>query len=153
VVWGRSTAKPDAGWVAQQVRNLLLELPEGARPRFLVRDRDAKSAGAFDEVFRAEGARVIRTPVRAPRANAYAERWVRTVRAECLDHMLILSRGHLDRVLVEYVEHYNRARPHRSLGLTTPLPRPPALVRESVPVVECTERFGGLIREYEAVAA
>src|SRR5205823_1884097 len=80
VVWARSTANPDAGWVVQQARNLLLKLPEGGAPRFLVRDRDAKYAGAFDEVFRAEGARVIRTPVRAPRANAHAERWVRTVR-------------------------------------------------------------------------
>ena len=88
-----------------------------------------------------------------PRANAYAERWVRTVRAECLDHMLILSRRHLDWVLAKYVEHYNTARPHRSLGLATPEPRPPALPRENVPAVACVERFGGLIREYEAVAA
>ena len=123
VVWARSTASPDAGWVAQQGRNLLLILPEGAAPRFLVRDRDAKYGGAF-EVFRAEGTRVIRTPVRAPRANAHAERWVRTVRAECLDHMLILSRRHLDSVVAEYVEHYNTARPHRSLGLAAPEPRP-----------------------------
>jgi putative transposase len=78
---------------------------------------------------------------------------VRTVRAECLDHMLILSRRHLDSVLTEYVEHYNRARPHRSLGLTAPQPRPAVLARESVPAVACVERFGGLIREYEAVAA
>jgi len=153
VVWARSTAKPDAGWMAQQARNLFLNLPEGGAPRFLVRDRDTKYAGAFDDVFRAEGTRVIRTPVRAPLANAHAERWVRTVRAECLDHMLILSRRHLDSVLAEYVEHYNGARPRRSLGLETPEPRPPALPRESVPVVACVERFGGLIREYEAVAA
>jgi len=114
---------PDAGWVAQQARNLLLTLPEGDAPRFLVRDRDAKYGGACDEVFRAEGTRVIRTPVRAPRANAHAERWVRTVRAECLDHMLILSRRHLDSVVAEYVEHYNTARPHRSLGLAAPARR------------------------------
>jgi transposase InsO family protein len=153
VTWARSTANPDAGWVAQQARNLFLNLPEGARPRFLVRDRDTKYTAAFDEVFRAEGARVIRTPVRAPRANAYAERWVRTVRTECLDHVLILSRAHLDQVLAEYVEHYNTARPHQSLGLGTPEPRTPTLPRENVPAVTCTERSGGLIREYEAVAA
>jgi putative transposase len=153
MVWARSTANPDAGWVAQQGRNLLLKLPEDAAPRFLVRDRDAKYAGAFDEVFRAEGTRIIRTPVRAPRANAYAERWVRTVRAECRDHMLILSRRHLDRVLAEYVEHYNVARPHRSLDLATPEPRSPVLPRESIPAIQCVERFSGLIREYEAVAA
>src|SRR5205823_4484725 len=111
VVWARSTASPSLAWLTQQARNLFLNLPEGAGPRFLVRDRDAKYSGAFDEVFRAEGTRVIRTPIRAPRANAYAERWVRTVRAESLDHLLILSRAHLDRVLAEYVEHYNGARP------------------------------------------
>jgi putative transposase len=153
VVWARSTAKPDAGWVVQQARNLFLKLPEDTGRRFLVRDRDAKYSRAFDEVFRAEGTRVIRTPVRAPRANAYAERWVRTVRAECLNHMLILGRRHLDSVLAEFMEHYNWARPHRSLDLTTPEPRPPVLPRGSVPVVRCTERLGGLIREYEAVAA
>ena len=78
---------------------------------------------------------------------------MRTVQAECLDHTLILSGRHLDRVLAEYMEHYNRARPHRSLGLATPEPRPPTLPRKSVPAVECVERFGGLIHECEAVAA
>jgi transposase InsO family protein len=149
---GDGNGQPRCGLGDPAGRNLFLKLPEGAGPRFLIRDRDAKYAGAFDEVFRAEGTRVIRTPVRAPRA-AHAERWVRTVRAECLDHMLILSRRHLDSVLTEYVKHYNTAKPHRSLGLTTPEPRPPALPRESVPALECKERFGGLIHEYEAAAA
>jgi transposase InsO family protein len=110
VVWARSTANPDGGWVAQQGRNLLLNSPRATGPRFLLRDRDAKYKRAFDDVFRAEGSRIIRTPIRAPWVNAYAERWVRTVRAECLDRMPILSRRHLDRVLVEYMEHYNTAR-------------------------------------------
>lgn len=153
VLWARSTSNPDAAWVAQQARNLLLEHPDGTCPRFLVRDRDAKFAGAFDEVFRAEGTRVIQTPIRAPRANAYAERWVRTARTECLDHLLILSRGHLDRVLAEYVEHYNRARPHRGLDLATPQGREDPVATDRVPRIHRTDRLGGVIREYEVVAA
>jgi transposase InsO family protein len=78
---------------------------------------------AFDEVFRTEGIQVIRTPLRAPNANAHAERFVRTLREECLDWLLILGRRHLERVLREYVEHYNRERPHRALGLRAPSPR------------------------------
>jgi transposase InsO family protein len=85
-----------------------------------VRDRDARFCRGFDEVFGSEGAEVLVTPVRAPRANAYAERWVRTVRAECLDWMLIVGRRHLEQVLGVYVEHYNRHRPHRALGLQAP---------------------------------
>jgi putative transposase len=153
VLWARSTSNPASGWVAQQARNLLLELPDGACPRFLIRDRDAKFAGAFDEVFRAEGTRVIQTPIRAPRANAYAERWVWTARTECLDHLLILSRGHLDRVLAEHVEHYNRARPHRGLDLATPQGREDPVAANRVPRIHRTDRLGGLIHEYEVAAA
>ena len=94
----------------------------GRRVRFLLRDRDAKFSRAFDDVFRSEGAEVLVTPVQAPNANAYAERWVRTVRAECLDWLLIVGRGHLEQVLRVYVEHYNRHRPHRALGLEPPDP-------------------------------
>jgi hypothetical protein len=96
------TANPNAAWVTQQARNLLLVLGErGRRPRFLVRDRDAKFCRGFDDVVRAEGAEVLVTPVQAPNANAYAyaERWIRTVRAECLDWLLIVGRGHLEQVL------------------------------------------------------
>ncbi|HCP61108.1 MAG TPA: integrase, partial [Actinobacteria bacterium] len=88
--------------------------------RFLIRDRDAKFSGPFDEVFRTEGVTIVRTPIRAPRANAFAERWVRTVRTECLDWTLVRGRGHLERVLRIYAEHYNAERPHRGLGLATP---------------------------------
>jgi len=103
------TANPNGGWVTQQARNLLLVLGErGRRVRFVVRDRDARFCGGFDKVFGSEGAEVLVTPVRAPRANAYVERWVRTVRAECLDWMLIVGRRHLEQVLGVYVEHYLR---------------------------------------------
>jgi putative transposase len=112
------TASPGAAWVAQQARNLLLMLAEPGRLlRYLLRDRDAKFCRGFDDVLRAEGAEIVLTPVRAPRANAYAERWVGTVRAECLDWLLILGRGHLEEVLRVYVRHYNQHRPHRKLSL------------------------------------
>lgn len=152
VMLAKATASPDSTWVTQQARNLLLERPENPSPGFLIRDRDSKFAGAFDEVFRTEGMRVIRTPVRAPRANAFAERWVRTARQECLDHLLILSRRQLDRVLAEFAEHYNRARPHRALGLDTPEPRSRPASPVLVSRIRCRERLGGLIREYEVAA-
>ena len=108
------TAHPDSAWVTQQARNLLLVLGERGRPvRFPLRNRDAKFCRSFDEMFRSEGAQVLVTPVQAPTANAYAKRWVGTVRAECLDWLLIVGRGHLEQVLRVYVEHDNRHRPHR----------------------------------------
>jgi putative transposase len=120
--------------------------------RFLIRDRDAKFSGPFDEVFRTEGVRVIRTPVRAPRANAVAERWVETVRAECLDLTLIASRRHLARVLEDYVGHYNEERPHRALELATPAGQP--VPPRSPPPRDIRRRVvGGLIHEYYVDAA
>jgi putative transposase len=129
------TVDPNGGWVTQQARSLLLVLEErGRRVRFLLRDGDAKFARSFDHVFRSEGGEVLATPVRAPRANAYAERWVRTVRAECLDWLLIVGRGHLQQVLRVYVEHYNRHRPHRALRLQAPdRPAGPTVVGEEQP--------------------
>ena len=104
------TTNPSRAWVSQQARNLsftgLFE-----RVRFLIHDRDSKFSGAFDELFRSEGIDVIHTPIRAPQANAYAERFVRTVRAECLDWLLIIGRRHLETVLRTYTAHYNRERP------------------------------------------
>jgi putative transposase len=110
------TASPSGAWVAQQARNLLMDLGERvAALKFLIRDRDAKFTDVFDAVFTSEGIRVLRTPVRAPRANAIAERWIGTVRRELLDRILILNRRHLEHVLAEYTTHFNQHRPHRAL--------------------------------------
>src|SRR5260370_11038512 len=120
------TTNPGGRWVCQQARNLLMQLDdEDVRPRFLVRDRDSKFTREFDEVFRSEGIRVIKAPVRAPKARAHAERWVGSARRECLDRLLILGHRHLGTVLGEYVTHYNEHRPHRSLAHRPPLSKPP----------------------------
>src|SRR5665811_1114557 len=146
------TEHPDSAWVTQQARNLAIE-ERLSGVRFLVRDRDAKFSGSFDAVLRAEGVRVIRTPIRAPRANAFAERFVRTVRRECLDHLLIYGRRHLERVLQTYVAHYLQERPHRGLRLAVPAGTraPEARVTTHAPV-ERMDVLGGLIHEYRRAA-
>jgi len=136
------TESPDSGWVTQQTRNLTWELTKlGLRPRFLIRDRDAKFTAPFDCVLAAEGTEVRRTPPRTPRANSIAERWVASARREALDWLLVLNEGHLRRILKEYVEHYNRARPHRSLELRPPTGDPPLGDRDAQVVVR-TMRVG-----------
>jgi transposase InsO family protein len=143
------TAHPVGEWVAQQARNLLMELGERADSfRFLVRDRDAKFTAVFDAVFAAADIEVLKTPMRAPPANAYAERWVGTVRRELLDLTLIFGRRHLASVLAEYVDHYNSHRPHRSLAQAPPLgpAQPPAAIAGGR--VLRRDRLGGLIGEY-----
>jgi hypothetical protein len=115
------TANLAGAWVTQQARNLPLVLGERS-VRFVLRGRDAKLCRAFDDVFGSEDAEVLLTPVPASNANAFAERWIGTVRAECLDWLLIVGRGHLEQILRVYVEHYNRHRPHRALGLEPPSP-------------------------------
>jgi len=116
------TAHPSGAWVAQQARNFLMDLGDRvAEFRLLVRDRDSKFTGIFDAVFASDGIRILRTPVRAPRANAIAERWVGTARHELLDRMLIVNRRHLMAVLTEYVAHFNNHRPHRALSQAAPL--------------------------------
>lgn len=150
-----STSRPSGTWVAQQARNLAIDRADHPAPlRFLVHDRDTKFNAAFDEVFRSEGATVIKTPLRAPNANAHAERWVRTVREECLDWLLIVGHRQLDRVLRTYVDHYNRKRPHRALGLVAPNPRgEPTPVADARPgQVRRADRLGGLLHEHERAA-
>jgi putative transposase len=152
VVVAGSTARPSGAWVTQQARNLVWRLGDGGvRPTLLVRDRDAKFTRASDDVFRSEGMRVVRAPFRAPRANAHAERWVGTIRRECLDWLLIVGRRHLERVLREYAAHSNTARPHQALGLKTPLARGQPLA--STGEIVRADRLGGLIHEYERRAA
>ncbi len=146
------TRHPTAAWVVQQARNLAGKLQDQGRElKFLLRDRDAKFAAAFDDVFRSEGLRVIRLPYRAPRANAFADRWVGTARREALDHLLIFGRRHLDHVLREFVDHYQRARPHQGLGQLVPEEPPDDAVATSAPVIR-RDRLGGLIHEYTRAA-
>jgi putative transposase len=151
------TAHPTGAWVTQAARNLLMDLDDHARRfRFLIRDRDAKFTAAFDAVFAAAGIETVKIPPRAPRANAYAERWVRTVREECLDWTLVWNRWHLQRVLTGYLEHYNTGRPHRGIGLEVPVPA--GRLRAVEPFIGPDQRIervdvlGGLIHEYRRAA-
>lgn len=118
--------------------------------QFLIRNRDTKFARALDEVFASEGIRLIKTPVRAPGANAYAERWVGTVRRECLDRMLIMNTHHLNHVLQTYINHYNGHLPHRSLLQAAPLRPPPKPEPEHPRRIRSMPLLGGLIHEYHA---
>src|SRR6266508_2018796 len=147
------TATPTGAWATQQARNLLMDLGDRiGQFRFLIRDRDAKFTDSFDAVFGSEGIRILRTPVLAPRANAFAERWVGTVRRELLDRMLILGQRQLETLLAEYVTHYNEHRPHRALGQASPLRAVlPAAPTADMRVVQ-VDRVGGLIHEYAQVA-
>ena len=142
------TAHPNGLWVTQCARNLLMDLGDRtSRRRYLIRDRDSKFATTFDAVFTAEAIQIMRTPVRAPRANAIAERWIGSLRRELLDRILIVNRRQLERVLAVYVDHYNTHRPHRSLGQTPPDGRSPVPAPISDLVVR-RQRLGGLINEY-----
>jgi putative transposase len=146
---------PDGAWTAQQARNSVFSLPERDRPlEFLIRDNDSKFTRPFDTVLNSEGIRVIHTPVRAPKANAVAERFVGTARRECLDWILIANHRHLRRVLAEFIDHYNHHRPHHALGLAPPEPRPPTrpVTPHSASVIRRQDRFGGLIHEYTIAA-
>jgi len=147
-----STRNPSGEFVAQQARNLSMD-GELERVAFLIRDRDSKYTQAFDEVFISEGALVIKTPVRAPQANAFAERFVRTVRHEVLDLTLVFGTRHLDRILRRYAEHYNAQRPHRGLDLRTPAGASERPISAEVSRVRRIDVLGGLIHEYEPVAA
>jgi putative transposase len=150
-------SKPDTAWMLQQARDLLMELDDLNRPaRFLIHDRDAKFPRAFDALLESGDIKVIRTPVRAPNANAHMERWVGTVRRECLDRLLIPGRRQLEHVLRIYVKHSNGGRPHRALDLKPPDSR----IRSAIATIstpqprEANRRdlLGGLIHEYELAA-
>jgi transposase InsO family protein len=146
------TAHPTGAWVAQQARNLLIDLDQRANSlRFLLRDRDTKFTAAFDTVFTAAGIKVIRTPPQAPRANAFAERWVGTVRRECTDRILVAGERHLAAVLASYTAHYNEHRPHRSLGQRPPAPRSD-VTELTAAKVQRRSILDGLINEYAQVA-
>jgi putative transposase len=153
------TTNPDGPWVTQQARNLLMQLDEqDIKPRFLIRDRDSKFTRDFDEVFRSEGIRVIKAPVRAPRARAHAERWVGTLRRECLDRLLIIGRSQLGSVLAGYTLHYNEHRPHRALDQQSPVAKGPPEGSKTpgeliqLDQVRRRDRLGGLIHEYHLAA-
>ena len=145
------TAHPTAEWVTQQARQLSWTLQDHHKHvRFLIRDRDAKFTTSFDTVFAADGVEIIRTPYRAPKANAFAERWIRSARAEVLDRVLIVNEAHLRRVMKEYIEHYNTARPHQGIEQRCPIPIESAR-RDGT--VKRRDVLGGLIHEYSREAA
>ena len=146
------TAHPTGSWTAQQARNLLMDLGERAGHfKFLVRDRDSKFTAAFDEVLAGNGVRIIKTPVRSPRANSFAERYVGTLRRECLDHLLIYGEQHLRQVLSAYARHYNEHRPHQSREQRPPLHEPGQAV-DVTARIKRTHVVQGLISEYRRAA-
>ena len=148
-----TTTNPDGAWTAQAARNLLMDLGDRTDQfRFLIRDRGGQFTAVFDAVLAGAGIEVIRTPPRCPRANAYAERWVRTLRSELTDRMLIFGQRHLRHVLAEYVKHYNHNRPHQALDLSPP--RPPATIIDLAEQRQIQRRpiLGGLINEYQRAA-
>ena len=156
------TAHPNASWVTQQARNVARDIADpGIDIKFAIRDRDTKYVTAFDEVFRSEGAQILMTPFRTPNANAYAERFVRTAKSECLDHLLIVNARHLERILRICATHYNEHRPHQGLSQQIPAPSLPSSTLATVPAVpspshprhiQRRDRLEGLIHECELAA-
>jgi putative transposase len=147
------TAHPTGTWLTQLARNLLMDLDDaGQRIRFLIRDRDAKFTTTFDAVFTAINVTIIKSPVRAPRGNAIAERFVGTIRRELLDRILIINQRHATAVLRQYQLHYNGHRPHRTLGQAAPLRPLPERTTTEVHDVRRRDRLGGLLHEYQQVA-
>jgi hypothetical protein len=147
------TANPTGAWITQQARNLLMDLGDRvASFTFLIRGHDSKFTGVFDAVFANEDIRLLRTPVRAPRANAIAERWISTLRRQLLDRMLILNHRHLKTVLAQYVAHFNDHRPHRALHQAAPLKPLPQATSPTDLRFRRQHRLGRLIHEYTQVA-
>ena len=146
------TEHPTGAWTAQQARNLLMDLGERAgRFKFLIRDRDSKFTAGFDEVFAGNGMRIIKTPVRSPRANSFAERYAGTLRRECLDHLLIYGERHLRQVLGKYSRHYNEHRPHQSREQRPPLYEPGQKI-DVTARIKRRQVVHGLISEYSRAA-
>jgi len=146
------TANPDGPWTTQQARNLLLELADRATAfRYLIRDRAGQFTTAFDTVLADAGITVLKIPPRTPRANAYAERFVRTIRTELTDRMLISGEPHLRYLLTGYARHYNGQRPHRSRQLRPPHPDHPIPARPARRITRRTV-LGGLLNEYQPAA-
>jgi transposase InsO family protein len=149
------TANPTGEWVTQQARQFAWTLQEQpSRFRFLIRDRDSKFTRNFDAIFASEGIEIVKTPLRAPKANAIAERFVGTIRRECLDWLLILNRRHLQHVLGVFADHYNAHRPHRSVDLTPPekIGSEPRVVPSPSADLRRRDRLGGLVHEYSYAA-
>jgi putative transposase len=147
------TAHPTGAWLTQLARNLTMDLDDAAKSfRILIRDRDAKFPATFDAVFACAGAEVIKTPVRAPRANAIAERFVGSIRRELLDRILIINQTHAVSALADYQDHFNRHRPHRALGQAAPMRALPRHQPEDAIRVRRHDRLGGLLHEYQQVA-
>jgi putative transposase len=146
------TAHPTGAWVTQQARNLLMDLGDQAEQfRILIRDRDSKFTASVDAVFAGADIRILRCPVRTPRANAIAERFIGTLRRECLDHLLITGPSHFKQVLQEFVGHYNTHRPHRSLDQHPPAGHAPPPPGGTIQPLR-RDRLGGLLQEYVQVA-
>ena len=143
------SSNPDGRWVAQQARNLVMQFSGEQHFQFLIHDRDTKFTRDFDAVFASEGIKIIKTPVRAPNANTFAKRWVRTARADCLDHIPIVGRRHLEHALRVYRRHYNDHRPHRALQLHPPTGRDPTPLTAPADLRR-RDLLGGLIHEYRA---
>lgn len=149
------TTRPTGPWTAQAARNLFLRhRKQLADARALVRDRGSQFIDSFDEVFRTEGIKVLKTPIRTPVANAFAERWIGTLRRELLDRTIIWNRRQLERLVIEFIDHYNNHRPHRSLDQQPPqrLSREPPTAASPPGIVTRTIRCGGLINEYRNAA-
>jgi transposase InsO family protein len=154
VFYAGVTANPTGAWSTQAARNLFLrywERLDGSRA--LVRDRGSQFVDAFDEVFRSEGFKVLPTPVKTPVANAFAERWIGSIRRELLDRTVIWNQRQLERIVVDYIAHYNQHRPHQSLGQEPPTPvhDPPDAASATVTMLR-TSRCDGLIHEYRNAA-
>ena len=147
------TAHPTGTWLIQQARNLFMDLDDhNQRFRFLIRDRDSKFTAAFDAVFTAIEIRIVKTPVRAPRANAIAERFVGTIRRELLDRLLIINQRHAAAVISEFERHYNDHRPHRALDQAAPSRPLPRRAPNEIHKIRRRDRLGGLVHEYQQVA-